>query len=371
MYGGAASRDGRLKMNDQLLSVNGISLLNQTNTNAMENLRSAMLLPYGRYPGMISLSISRRISRSNSSNETLDTDNSNSEHSGSTVIYLSPEHKREGSDPSSAIYKKRNNSHHHETNKRWSNPVLDRLTGGTGAINNQNRPPPLTSHALRNNSYYIATNDTWSPTINMNESINGTMNNSVLIEEDPEPSSPISLFRTIDSSNSQQQTVTTPMDITYASQLSLETNPPVDAFSRDAIGRRSISEKHHAALDAKETGTYQRNKKLREEKEKERSGMISANSEESLTEVGRSKKHSSDLLRSEALDQVGDLGPSLGLKKSSSLESLQTMVQELQMNDEPRGPIALRAPRGRGREESLRAAVERPSESREFFFFLF
>lgn len=48
------------------------------------------------------------------------------------------------------------------------------------------------------------------------------------------------------------------------------------------------------------------------------------------------------------------------MKKSSSLESLQTMVQEIQMADEPRGPNALRTPRGRGREEILRAAVERP-----------
>ncbi|TMW41715.1 hypothetical protein DOY81_013205, partial [Sarcophaga bullata] len=41
-----------------------------------------------------------------------------------------------------------------------------------------------------------------------------------------------------------------------------------------------------------------------------------------------------------------------------SLESLQTMVQEIQMSEEPRGgPTTLRAPRGRGREESLRAAV--------------
>jgi partitioning defective protein 3 len=39
------------------------------------------------------------------------------------------------------------------------------------------------------------------------------------------------------------------------------------------------------------------------------------------------------------------------------------------MSDEPRGPTALRAPRGRGREEVLRAAVERP-ESREYNSFL-
>lgn len=152
-------------------------------------------------------------------------------------------------------------------------------------------------------------------------------------------------------------------DITYSSQCSLETNPSVDPFSRDAIGRRSMSEKHHAALDAKETGTYQRNKKLREERERRnRAGMAaSLGSMESLVNMGQTSKASTDLSQ-EALDRVGDLGPSLGLKKSSSLESLQTIIQEIQLSydpSEPRGPSALRTPRGRGREECVRAEVER------------
>lgn len=151
-------------------------------------------------------------------------------------------------------------------------------------------------------------------------------------------------------------------DATYSSQLSLETNPPIDPFNRDAIGRRSMSEKHHAALDAKETGTYQRNKKLREERERERrtrAGAASLGSMESLTNLnGNRSKTNGDLSR-EALDRVGDLGPSLGLKKSSSLESLQTVIQEMQMSDEPRGPNSLRTPRGRGREEYVRAEMER------------
>jgi len=172
-------------------------------------------------------------------------------------------------------------------------------------------------------------------------------------------------------------------DATYSSQLSLETNSGVEHFSRDALGRRSISEKHHAALDARETGTYQRNKKLREERERERriqltKSAVYGGSIESLTARIASAnaqfsgyKHAKTAssieqretqqqlaaAEAEARDQLGDLGPSLGMKKSSSLESLQTMVQELQMSDEPRGHQALRAPRGRGREDSLRAAV--------------
>jgi hypothetical protein len=41
----------------------------------------------------------------------------------------------------------------------------------------------------------------------------------------------------------------------------LDTDAP--GFSRDQFGRQSMSEKRHASLDAKNTDTYQRNKKLR------------------------------------------------------------------------------------------------------------
>jgi partitioning defective protein 3 len=158
-------------------------------------------------------------------------------------------------------------------------------------------------------------------------------------------------------------------DATYSSQLSLETNPPKDAFNRDAIGRRSISEKHHSALDAKETGTYQRNKKLREEREKAKM-LAGSSSVESLStnnfgrRMNSMKNFDKDVYPShmmahddEANDRLGELvGPSLGMKKSSSLESLQTMVQEITL--ETRGPAATRTPRGRSRDEHLRAAVE-------------
>ncbi|XP_037028571.1 partitioning defective 3 homolog isoform X2 [Bradysia coprophila] len=347
-HGGAAHKDGRLKMNDQLLNVNGISLLGQSNAEAMETLRKALLHTGGKYPGMITLTVSRRITRPNSTIETYESNHSRSvsstsEQSGKTVIYVSNEKLEQNG--------LRNNPA--ANTNRWSNPVLDRLTGGTGHIPPpmHQRPSPLIqSHGLRNESYYMATNETWSPSL-----MNG--NNSVLIEEDPEPTSP-----TLPHPNHRigdHQAPTSPKgDVTYDSQLSLETNPPVDAFSRDAIGRRSMSEKHHAALDAKETGTYQRNKKLREQRERDRKaqGKLGA-----ATSMGSMESISSNA--NEKRDQLGELGPSLGLKKSSSLESLQTMVQEIQMSDEPR-VSSLRTPRGRGREESLRAAVERPTENK-------
>ncbi|XP_058128009.1 uncharacterized protein LOC131269580 [Anopheles coustani] len=489
LHGGAASRDGRLKMNDQLLSVNGVSLLGQSNAEAMETLRRAMLQQSGgSYPGKIILTVARRIGRPVSTGELLETmdprptassstaatttnpendggsGGGNPVSSGTTVIYLSAD-KQQQQQP----HRPQDNGEPKlQQSKRYSNPVLDRLTGGNGTggnnsaggmmmsgsnealssggghyaqIGNSNssstnsianthhlqqqqhhhghnqrasalrttggggggsrgpssavqQTPP--THGLRNESYYMATGEHWNTTSSAT-SLNGS--NAVLIEEDPEPTSPtFHLARPADVGGVAMGNgaTSTPngADTTYASQLSLETNPPPsDAFSRDAIGRRSMSEKHHAAMDARETGTYQRNKKLREERERDSKLLLLGGNGTSMTASGGSMESISHqmaridslrhggrggggagrqqptaalaahLLRDEAQDQLGDLGPSLGMKKSSSLESLQTMVQEIQMADEPRGPNALRTPRGRGRDEILRALVEQPPEA--------
>lgn len=52
------------------------------------------------------------------------------------------------------------------------------------------------------------------------------------------------------------------------------------------------------------------------------------------------------------------MGPALGMKKSSSLESLQTMVQEVQMSD---GGTKrnMKVVRGRGCDDSFRAAIDK------------
>jgi C-terminal processing protease CtpA/Prc len=57
--GGAASKDGRLKPNDQLLNINGFSLLGKSNEEAMLILRDAMQIE--SRPGHIDLTVSRKI----------------------------------------------------------------------------------------------------------------------------------------------------------------------------------------------------------------------------------------------------------------------------------------------------------------------
>jgi len=117
---------------------------------------------------------------------------------------------------------------------------------------------------------------------------------------------------------------------------------------------------------------------------------VRVNSADSIAELGKRggssrmpKSRSSDTRRKSSRDQSTssktmdqrkskkDVGPGLGMKKSSSLESLQTMVQEIQSEEDAKAgfgpgrsaPPAVRVIRGRGCNESFRQAVDRSYEA--------
>ncbi|XP_011312875.1 partitioning defective 3 homolog [Fopius arisanus] len=226
LNGGAASRDGRLRTNDQLLNVNGKSLLGLSNSKAMETLRSAMLNTNSSVTGVITLTIARRVSPSydncdgigkiETANSIYVLDEGKSDKNG-----VNQEIVDEGMLPSSS--------------SPW-NPVIDRLT------------EQYNKNSLRNESYCLATNKTW---IEGKKVAIGEQ--ELLLEE---------------SSENPEEKKSDERDSHYDSQLSLEEFNSAK-FSRDALGRQSMSEKRHAALDAKNTDTYKRNKKIREGREKE------------------------------------------------------------------------------------------------------
>lgn len=57
-------QDGRLRVNDQLIAVNGESLVGKTNQDAMETLRKSMSTE-GNKRGMIQLIVARRVAKRN------------------------------------------------------------------------------------------------------------------------------------------------------------------------------------------------------------------------------------------------------------------------------------------------------------------
>ncbi|XP_017888565.1 partitioning defective 3 homolog [Ceratina calcarata] len=261
IHGGAASRDGRLRTNDQLLNVNGVSLLGLSNSDAMETLRRAMLNTNSSVTGVITLTIARRISSYDGNEKNLP-ENVPSLRKLESVnsIYISDSTKG-----SEGRIKEKNNINSQTdildnggllscvTASPW-NPVIDRLT------------EQYNKNSLRNESYCIATNKTWiEPSSNVKKISIGQREDRAepVLLEDSNESQHNEAKRNTDDKDSQYSG-----DPTYDSQLSLEEfNSSCNKFSRDALGRQSMSEKRHAALDAKNTDTYKRNKKLREGRE--------------------------------------------------------------------------------------------------------
>lgn len=450
LHGGAASRDGRLCTNDQLLHVNGVSLQGRSNTEAMEGLRRAVHQE-GPKPGHITLTVARKMHALKDREVTLegqddtvngtvrlggsggdssgsyDHSGGSSDQSGSTVIFVSGSGCGGGSESrernlmaenrmSGISSDLRNESYYRATHDTWNttqlqetlmssksnghqtsavgpgrkqhsqnSPTVHLTPGEVVSIDGdylpQSRPRPPSMMMMSNGSSVSSTPDTtmnlaWQQQQSNNrpggqrsgptDGRDRPWSNAEQPQQPQPPQSPLS--ETSMRSDGRPSDSEAP---TYTSQTSLDTDAP--GFSRDQFGRQSMSEKRHASLDAKNTDTYQRNKKLREERERQKqteSEQPTSASKENLPPSDKPLDNGRPLfVRPVDPPRASsrDIGPTLGLKKSSSLESLQTVVQEIQMQEEEpqigcygyHRPTAIRVVRGRGCNESFRAAVDR------------
>lgn len=266
LHGGAASRDGRLRTNDQLLNVNGVSLLGLSNSDAMETLRRAMLNTNSPFTGIITLTIARRVSSYDGCEKIFSDSVANSRSKSDLInrVYISDatsqqsdNRVREKNDLNSQTDAVDNGQISSATSASPWNPVIDRLT------------EQYNKNSLRNESYCLATNKTWIDSGNKAQKLSlihkEDSMESILAEE---TSQDRSQGKNEGKKHSEDKDSQYSEDPTYDSQLSLEElNSSGNKFSRDALGRQSMSEKRHAALDAKNTDTYKRNKKLREGRE--------------------------------------------------------------------------------------------------------
>uniref|UniRef100_A0AAZ3RJ25 PDZ domain-containing protein n=1 Tax=Oncorhynchus tshawytscha TaxID=74940 RepID=A0AAZ3RJ25_ONCTS len=290
--GGAACKDGRLRVNDQLIAVNGESLLGTPNQDAMEMLRLSMSTE-GNKRGMIQLIVARRVAKSNE------------EVPGSSRVEEQP----------------------------LTDPLDDHerhISHSIACLMCSLLSPSLWSHT---GNYQL------SPTVNMPQ------DDTVMIEDDRPPVIPAHMSDQSSSSSHDDMGFAADNPVTWAQDvpnqnecsLSPDTEDPEDSFQREGFGRQSMSEK--------------------------RTKQFGDNANQ-LEIIKTRKSKSMDLVLPLLLpsgSSTGEtIGPSLGLKKSSSLESLQTAVAEVTLN----GEINLHRPRpriirGRGCNESFRAAIDK------------
>ncbi|XP_071347777.1 partitioning defective 3 homolog isoform X10 [Trachinotus anak] len=301
--GGAACKDGRLRVNDQLIAVNGESLLGKTNQDAMETLRKSMSTE-GNKRGMIQLIVARRVAKRNE------------ETPGSP---LGPQQTM--------------NTSLDDHERRISHSLYGGLEGLDDNLMPRQGMMPRTI-----GNYQL------SPTVNMPQ------NDTVIIEDDRPPLLPPHLSDQSSSSSHDDVGFTADMTPLWAkelpgpnnSSLGPDENNPDTAFQREGFGRQSMSEKR-----TKQFGDAAQLEIIKTRKSK---SMDLVADEINLTPRPESNTGSS----------TKDVGPSLGLKKSSSLESLQTAVAEVTLNgDLPFHRPRPRIIRGRGCNESFRAAIDK------------
>ncbi|XP_066886426.1 partitioning defective 3 homolog isoform X8 [Kogia breviceps] len=305
--GGAASKDGRLRVNDQLIAVNGESLLGKTNQDAMETLRRSMSTE-GNRRGMIQLIVARRLTKGTE----LKSPGSPSGPELPIETVLDDRERR----ISHSLYSGLEGLDESPTR----NAALSRIMGESG-------------------KYQL------SPTVNMPQ------DDTVIIEDDRLPVLPPHLSdQSSSSSHDDVGFVTTDTGawakagISESAECSLSPDvDPVLAFQREGFGRQSMSEKRTKQFSDASQLDFVKTRKSK-------SMDLGIADETKLNTVDDQKAGSPGR----------DVGPSLGLKKSSSLESLQTAVAEVTLN----GDIPFHRPRpriirGRGCNESFRAAIDK------------
>ncbi|KAJ7408699.1 Partitioning defective 3 like protein [Willisornis vidua] len=302
--GGAASKDGRLRVNDQLIAVNGESLLGKTNQDAMETLRRSMSTE-GNKRGMIQLIVARRISKCNE----LESPGSPSGPELPIETLLEDRERR----------------------------ISHSLYGGIEGLSESPTKNVALSRIM--GKYQL------SPTVNMPQ------DDTVIIEDDRLSVLPPHLsdqssssshddvgFGTVDAGGWVKAAINESTDCTLSPDVD-----PVLAFQREGFGRQSMSEKR--------TKQFSDASQLEFVKTRKSKSMDLGIADETKLSTMDDQKTGSP---------TRDVGPSLGLKKSSSLESLQTAVAEVTLN----GDIPFHRPRpriirGRGCNESFRAAIDK------------
>ncbi|KAF0309963.1 Partitioning defective 3 [Amphibalanus amphitrite] len=146
IHGGAASKDGRLRRDDQLIDVNYSPLLGLSNTDAMETLRRAMCQE-GPKPGVITLTVARR--PENMTSAVSGRDSVASMLSNSSGELLSAGWRAAGSGDQSAF------------SEDSQVTVVARQPPPPPPVPARPDRQPASRANIRNESYYRATHDTW------------------------------------------------------------------------------------------------------------------------------------------------------------------------------------------------------------------
>ncbi|XP_059676130.1 partitioning defective 3 homolog B [Gavia stellata] len=260
IHGGAAFKDGRLRVNDQLVAVNGESLLGKSNHEAMETLRRSMSME-GNIRGRIQLVVLRRLE--------VQTEERSDQGVFQKSTFDRSHNFTAASRHNDTIPEQFVTCSPRERTKEL--PVSDRGNG------ENETPPPLPPHPSE-------------------DLLNEDYNHSLIINSAVHLTNQHINFRSLTPAKQSES-------------INLKASKSMDLVADES-------------------------------------------------KVGLLAGHKSD-------SSGKDFGPTLGLKKSSSLESLQTAVAEVRKNELPFHRPRPHVVRGRGCNESFRAAIDKSYDGPE------
>ncbi|XP_069717047.1 partitioning defective 3 homolog B isoform X2 [Phaenicophaeus curvirostris] len=260
IHGGAAFKDGRLRANDQLVAVNGESLLGKSNHEAMETLRRSMSME-GNIRGRIQLVVLRRLEMQTE------------ERSDQGVLQKSA---FDGSHNFAAASRRNDSNLQQFVTCSPQERIKELSVSDRGNIENET-PPPLPPHPSE-------------------DLLNEDYNHSPIINSAVHLTDQHINFRSLTPAKQSES-------------INLKASKSMDLVADES-------------------------------------------------KVGLLAGHKSD-------SSGKDFGPTLGLKKSSSLESLQTAVAEVRKNELPFHRPRPHVVRGRGCNESFRAAIDKSYDGPE------
>ncbi|XP_076326204.1 partitioning defective 3 homolog isoform X2 [Tachypleus tridentatus] len=407
IYGGAAFKDGRLKPNDQLLNINGISLLNMTNTEAMKTLRKAVAPEEGPniVPCAITVKIARRVStlsvvdtegdsqgspKKNCLNDSVFSSGSDIRckfSEGNMIQNSSIQMEYTGSESfgkekeesllknhSNVCKPKFNSNFDENTNKKEKylnqvisplntsrNPVIDQLTGQKSQIQTDR------TTLFYNESYFCSSRERlgdkqlYKSICDQTKLVGSTYSDLVqspivMIEVESlhenqlacgkhRPGTPEHFLSTPRTNHEREDNHHEENGCTVsiiASHIPGDDGNPFN-LSRDGFGRQSVSEKRNAHLDVHNVDTLQKKKHVREERENpkqiqsEKKGTVETEhwtqgettENHKLSHYPCCKDQVSEENHTDGNVKQPQIRPFLGMRKSNSLESLQTIKQEL------------------------------------------
>ncbi|XP_041366906.1 partitioning defective 3 homolog [Gigantopelta aegis] len=386
MTGGAASKDGRLLVNDQLLEVNGTVLSNLSNMDAMNALRQAMQTD-GPVPGYIIITVARKIGApspfhfSESSSDNMDT--SQPETIGHGLHIYSEKTHTNNNTASDTVKvpkpkeRKMVDVTHNPPVVKPHNKMLDRLLAAdVKGLRNESYTRALRDNFQTNPDNSVANFGVQGSTVAPSEK-----RDVVIVEDDMyaiprkrvQPTRPhstlgIPIRRSPPDSHSSSfdEFPTHGSHSDHSSDhQETELSPTGDfTFDREGFGRQSMSEKRKGHLDPRQCEFYQRakekNKEIKaglavsRELHDEPNRLVQSSFVESLSGTGQSNLHDLQTQYPRNLPQTVSQPT---LKRASSLEDLSVPDK----SEEEKVPMWHMPRMGRQRacNDSFRAAVDR------------